>query len=142
MTYAIQAVLGITLLHSRKPLLYSETHYPTQEVAGVTKNSPLKKIAKRDNLVTVSGHLSTPILLCSCHLLNWLALFLYTTSNKAYNMYNLISTYINAKMFVCLSACLCVFSRCSRPFEIRLVGYTLWHKLDFCPRKSFNTKYI
>ena len=63
-----------SLLYSRKSLLYSvlysETHYSTEEVAGVTKIWSWKESQKLNNLVAVTGHLGTPNLLCPTHLLN------------------------------------------------------------------------
>ena len=89
----------VTLLYSRKSLLYSETHYSTQKVAGVTKISSWKEGQKWDNLVTVNGHLGTPTLLFRPPLRNWLVLCLYTTSNKAYMYIYLYKYLYNLNLF-------------------------------------------
>ena len=54
-----------------------------------------------NNLVTVTGHLGTPTLLCSPPLRNWLVLFLYTciTSNKAYMYIYLYKYLYNFNLF-------------------------------------------
>ena len=74
-------------------LLYSSStsystqgsHYSTQEVAGVTEISSWKESQEKDNLMTITGHLCTPVLLSRPRLRNWLILFLYTTVELGYN---------------------------------------------------------
>ena len=47
--------------------------------------------------------------------------------------HSIISTNINTKMSVCLSVCVCVYSRFSRPFGIRL-GYRLAQSCLMLPK--------
>ena len=67
---------------------------------------------------------------------SWCGYISYDVISRAPNAAKLISSYINTKMFLCLSVCLFVHIFLGH-FETD--SDTLWHKVSFRPRMSSKT---